>query len=353
MTTFVCKRCGYECKLKHHLLSHLKRKNICDPKVSDMSIDTLLGELEPNRSVSNYKCEYCSKQFNNNSNRYRHQKICKLNPLKVKDQEIDNLKSIVETLQTQMNKINTGEKTINTNNGTINNIQQNNNITIQLKSFGFENIAHIESDIRYLTQCLLNKDVTGLLENIHCDKNFPENHNVRIKSLKKEFMETFVDGRWIVTDQEETLDELLNKGYRILNFFSYRNKDNIVADEGVEEYREMRQWLESLYHDHKIRKPLKRKMLILFMNNKTLFLEKEESEQKESSSNMQDTQRNITITQQVPSKTQDEKQIIENDDESDYYPSDCEELSQEEAAKLTWAKFDPSKYKPTTSRAEC
>jgi len=151
-----------------------------------------------------------------------------------------------------------------------------NNITINIRSFGHENISHIENDKEYMTQCFLNKDVMGLLKDIHLDKAHPENFNVRIRSTKQELMETFEDGRWIVSDQEETLDELVNKGYRILNFYSYRNKDHIVdeCENGDEEYYETRDWLEELYSNIKVRKPLKRKLLILFMNNKTLFLEK-------------------------------------------------------------------------------
>lgn len=44
----------------------------------------------------------------------------------------------------------------------------------------------------------------------------------------------------------------------------------------LEEYHAMRDWLEEQCNDNKLRKPLKRKLLILFMNNKTLFLEKPE-----------------------------------------------------------------------------
>jgi hypothetical protein len=156
-----------------------------------------------------------------------------------------------------------------------------------------------------------------LIENIHCDKQHPENQNVRIRSTKKELMETFVDGRWIVSDQEETLDELLNKGYRILNFFSYRNKDHIIngCDDGEDEYHEMRDWLDELYSNTKLRKPLKRKLLILFMNNKALFLEKGIDEEK-----------SVRMT-------------LSNYDASDSGSSDYEELSQEEAAKYTFVSI--------------
>lgn len=50
------------------------------------------------------------------------------------------------------------------------------NITIHLKTFGSENIAHIEGDMNLLNRCLMNKDIKTLIESIHCDKQYPEKH---------------------------------------------------------------------------------------------------------------------------------------------------------------------------------
>lgn len=93
-----------------------------------------------------------------------------------------------------------------------------------------------------------------------------------LKSTKMELMETFVDGKWIITDCEETLTELIQKGYRILRFYSHKNKRQLIEDD---EYGDIMEWLESIYDDHKVQKPLKRQLLILFMNNKAFALGKE------------------------------------------------------------------------------
>jgi hypothetical protein len=317
MEGYKCRRCGYKGKLKHHLIAHLNRKTKCNPIIEDVSIDTLMSEIDNKLGCQIYKCNYCCREFNDKSNLSRHCKICKENPSNKKDKEIEELKSKVDILQTKL------DNQSYTKIGTINNIQ--NNITINLKSFGFENIAHLENDKEYMTQCLLNKDVMGLLENIHCDTDHPENQNVRIKSTKRELMETYVDGRWIVSDQEETLDELLNKGYRIMNFFSYKNKDHIVkeCEDGEDEYHEMRDWLEELYSNSKVRKPLKRKLLILFMNNKALFLEKRTDDEP------------CVPKKQLPQHTEnDSREHSDSDRDSDY-----EEISGRDAEKYVFAKI--------------
>jgi hypothetical protein len=266
-------------------------------------------------------------------------KVCNKNQVDNTLQEkLEKLEKEMEQLRKE-NRVNIVNNIQNNSSTTYN---TNNTLNLQMKDFGFENISHIENDKDYMTKCFLEKDIAGLIKSIHCDEEHPENHNVRIKSLKKEFMETFVDGRWIVTDQEETLDELLNKGYRVLNLFSYRNKQHLIneCEDGQDEYNELRDWLENLYHDNKIRKPLKRKLLILFVNNKTLILEKEDTPSGTIPSipsqsnliNIKNLNRDIDHIPKVGAPAES------NDDDA----SECssvEELSAEEASKYTMYSF--------------
>jgi hypothetical protein len=327
----VCKLCGYSTPYKSCIISHLKRKTLCTqepPSNVTESREELIKEFEKKYNDITYDCSWCGKKFNHRQNMNYHKKVCKSKPVSSDvptKEQYDNLLNEIQKLKEETTNRRVQQQN---NNCTINNIQQNNNVTINLKSFGFENIAHLEKDIKYMTQCFLNKDVMGLIENIHCDVDHPENHNVRIKSTKKELMEKYVDGRWIISDQEETLDELLNKGYRILNFFSYRNKDHIVneCDDGVDEYHEMRDWLEELYSNTKVRKPLKRKLLILFMNNKTLFLEKKTDD-------IDDLSNQITDSNQY-----DDHKDDASDTESNVSAS---ELPPEEAKKYTMYSYNP------------
>ena len=354
-----CERCGYSTDFKQSLKNHLNRTIKCRPVLVDKSVDILLEQLNhKDYNDITYKCDFCNKCFNSCSSKSRHKKTCKKKP----SDNISELNDIINNLSESNKKLHEeidSIKKISTTIHNINNIQQNNNnnITIQLKSFGFENIKHLESDKEYMTKCLLNKDVMRLIENIHCDVEHPENVNVKIKSTKKELMETYIDGRWIISDQEETLDELLNKGYRILNFFRHRNKDHILKecedDEG--ELHEMQDWLEDLYSNTKMRKPLKRKMLILFMNNKTLFLQKEEniiiSDKEEKNIPI----KNIVFPNEIVDNNESNENIIiqdeeNNDDDSvisdrSYEP---EEMSPEEAAKYTQSVWDPTKYLKNT-----
>lgn len=252
---FECNRCGYETPRKHNLTAHLQRRIPCDPLVKDVDVKIQLNELT--KKEKPFSCSYCKECFSSLSSKYRHQSRC--------DHKQTN------TLQEQ-----TQTRNYDTLPQTINNIQINQNININIKSFGCENLSYVEANRELLSQCFLNRDLKSLIENIHCDRQHPENHNVRIKSRKDELMETYIDGKWIVSDCEETLTDLIQKGYRIINLYSHSNKRDLISEcDDEEEYSEIRDWFESVFEDQRKQKPLKKQLMILFMNNKMLLLGKD------------------------------------------------------------------------------
>jgi hypothetical protein len=112
-----------------------------------------------------------------------------------------------------------------------------NNITIQstqniINNFGSEDTSSLSGD--FLSYCLMNpkKGMTKLIENIHYNPDVPENYNLRCKSLKQNIFEKYVDSEWRVCDASNTLDELIRKGYSIMNLYYI---DNVLNDPDVQE----------------------------------------------------------------------------------------------------------------------
>lgn len=272
--THTCERCGYKTELLGNLKSHLRRKNMCLATLSDASPHDLLVALQVKKR---HVCENCSKVFASPQSKYNHKKKCthKSHDLERAHEggtEVAILKERIADLEEKLKSRPLTSNTVNIENQSI---QQN--FIINVKNFGNENMDYLSHE--FLTSCLISNNIVPLIESIHFDAEHPENHNIKMKSLRYDLMEQYVDGKWIVTDKEETLDELINKGYRVLKYHSRKNKQLMIENNDIdeEEYDDITEWLETLYEDKKTRKPVKRQLLLLFINNKTLLLEKPSS----------------------------------------------------------------------------
>jgi protein-arginine kinase activator protein McsA len=260
--SFQCERCGYSTEFLGNLRNHFKRKNLCPAVLADIS----LHELKAKYTKKSTTCEQCGKEFASPQSKYNHKKYHCKNTVSQLQQTINNLQEELEV----------HKKTAPHNVTHIQNQNIQQNILINIKNFGQENMEYLSKD--FLNSCLITNNIVPLIESIHFDKEHPENHNVKMKSIRYDLMEQYVDGKWIVTDKEETLDELINKGYRVLKYHSRKNKHDLLASNELDEdeYDDVNEWLDNLYEDKKTRKPVKRQLLLLFINNKTMLLEREQ-----------------------------------------------------------------------------
>lgn len=103
-----------------------------------------------------------------------------------------------------------------------------NNCNFVINNFGEENLQYINNDVSFLTKCLHNlKDdgMTNLVKRIHYDNAHPENNNARIKSSRNEVCEVFYNNEWVPMNKNETLDKMMEKGYKVLSTFYHENED--------------------------------------------------------------------------------------------------------------------------------
>ena len=163
-------------------------------------------------------------------------------------------------------------------NQTINQTIISQNITINIASFGSEDIKHIEESKEFLTRCLMEKNIIDIIEKIHFDKDYPENQNVRLKSLKHGMMEMYIDGRWIIKDKGETYDRLVDKGANILKFHTKRNKKQVIAEceEEQEDFDELKEYIDFVQEDRDLKNPVLKKLDILFVNDSSVVLSQDE-----------------------------------------------------------------------------
>lgn len=227
---YLCKRCGYKATQKGNLVRHLQNIKPCKPLLTDSSLDALLSELQQrDYNEKTYVCEWCSRKFNNSSNKCRHKKTCKASNT---EREIAKLKNEVAELRTHgLHQSSVTNNNINCGN-TQNNIQINVNAPIKLRDFGCENMGAIPTTL--IESLFLDLKFRDLLENLHCDPDYPENHNVRIKSTKRELLEIYRNNKWDIMTFVNGLNELLLQGQRIFKDYYRRNRDKIL-DEDMDE----------------------------------------------------------------------------------------------------------------------
>lgn len=91
-----CPRCGYETDKISHFKNHLDRKNICKPKIADISLDKLRAKYFKEKIITHI-CEKCNTGFYSQSSYYVHRKMCMTN---------DNLEELKEVTITYKDTVN-------------------------------------------------------------------------------------------------------------------------------------------------------------------------------------------------------------------------------------------------------
>lgn len=211
---YTCKRCNKELCTKQSLERHLNKKYPCNAN-NNISRESLLQEL--NESEVGHKCSICDLAFTSRQAKYRHMKT-HCNTSSVIEERIKNIELLLHGM------VRHNHNTVNIS-GNI-----NNNITVQLNNFGQENMEFLNAD--FLTQCMLscNNGIKNLMKEIHFNPDIPENHNIRLLSKKQNLLEKYVDGVWHPCDKNNTLDEMIRQGYRIL-FKHLSEHNNTITDD--------------------------------------------------------------------------------------------------------------------------
>ena len=81
--------------------------------------------------------------------------------------------------------------------------------------------------------------IQKIIKNIHFHPHHPENHNVKITNKKQPYALVWNDKIWETRNKKDVVDDLLDKGYNILdNIYVYNNNDNTNYKQFQENYEE-------------------------------------------------------------------------------------------------------------------
>lgn len=229
---FDCKRCGHEFTTKGNLVTHLKRKYVCKPEIQDLNVKILLDELTDKQfNERTYDCEICKKKFNTYKSKWRHSKGCQIKeenqtvPLKTYNDLKDKFEKAMLRFENHFE--NKGNLIIN------NNINNGNQVIQKLRNFGNENMDAVPP--HFIRSSLMNLEYATLFENLHCDPEYPENHNIRIKSKKDKELEMFTQDKWKIKSFKNGLIEVMDHLNRIYEDFCKHNYNDLIEDVGEED----------------------------------------------------------------------------------------------------------------------
>lgn len=208
------------------------------------------------------ECKFCNRIFNTRSAKSKHIQKCKIETQRSIQNSIEEKQKTSSTsviipeksdslIPTQPSSVTCTGNVVNSQsvihkqtNNTQNNNTQNN--TVIINAFGKEDISHITPE--FISRCIRMANNTGIhnmVKEVHLNPNVPSNHNVRVRSSKKELMEIFNDeSRWQIQDKTFTLDNIIRGVCDKMMEHYQENTDDIRTEDGDKEYYYYRKLIE-------------------------------------------------------------------------------------------------------------
>ena len=279
MVLYECKSCNFKTKLKTDYSRHLKTKKHgintareCDgieendtktqkdPKKTQK--DPKRPKKDPKRPGKNFKCDFCDSEFSTFAHKRRHENHrCKIRFSK-ENELIKHLKEEKKQLYKQIDKL--IEKA--GNNTTINNSAINNQSnTINLNSYGNEDMSHItdafKSDLLKIPFGMIPK----MIEAVHFNPGKPENKNIALPNKKEKTIKIFSGNQWVFKDRNDVINELLDGKYFILDTH-YEKVGETLNPFQADNYQKFKSEFDDC--DKELLERLKKECELILLNNR-------------------------------------------------------------------------------------
>jgi hypothetical protein len=218
----MCKKCNKIYNSKRYLIEHEKK---CT-------------------GVDELTCPRCMISFTNRHNKARHMKKNNCNPRSIIHARIPNAQNNITNNNTTNNNTtnNNIETQINNNIETQNN--NNNTINININNYGNERLDYLTFE-KMLSIFKNSYNIPTLLtEEIHFNKDFPENNNIKYENEKTALIKK--DDIYIYKNINNLVKEIINDKGQLMQKFAYENKKNICLSMELDKYEELIQELLTL-----------------------------------------------------------------------------------------------------------
>jgi hypothetical protein len=234
---YSCILCNKQYASKSSLCNHNKKFH--NNNVVQKGTNVVLPVVVCGTSMSNNKnqCKFCNKLFNDRSNKYKHEKICKK---KINNSEIESLKNTINEMKKQfslilkekgkmhhktLQKINNQLNNTTNSNNNINNGNIINNTFVKFGELEYQKVLN-NSQIKQI----LNKQYQSLEESIkqiHFNEELPEYSNIFITNMKDDLAYIFNGKQFISVRKNEIIHELIDIHTKEINLSLEKNKNKL------------------------------------------------------------------------------------------------------------------------------
>ena len=250
MPEYKCLRCGYTNHIKSHFYKHLYRKKICDPKLSNITIE------ECHRSIFGFELPTKANKNLSNQTEQDDKTICKSDDNFKEHSNVETalLKKQIEELQKQVELlINNSKPTQINGDMTVNNY-------FYLNAFGKEKVDYITSSvIKQITEKEPMNSVPKLLKEIHFNPEHNENHNIFIPNKKQGYAKVYDGEKWILKRKQDVIEDMTDKAFSIITTEEVDNKQILNIKDGYDD------------QNKKITNRIKNDTEMMILNNQSLI----------------------------------------------------------------------------------
>jgi hypothetical protein len=239
---FACSVCQYTSPKKSSVIRHINKKQSCGPGIKEI--------IEIPVEIS---CEYCKKKFNTNGSLSRHQKdFCK-HRKDVLEEENKKLKERIKELEKRPMSTN------NTYNDNRTYIVVNNYENTNMKRLNDGDYIKILEDSEEPYRI-----IPKLIQEVHFNPNFPENHNIRLSNRNRnnKHLQVYRNNHWEIQDKDTEIGNLISdKETNLSDWIDQKGKKYPEALEKFNEYLDQK-------YDEDIAKLVKDEVEQLLYNNR-------------------------------------------------------------------------------------
>ena len=304
MPIYECELCNFSTKIKPHFSRHIntakhkrkyllsksneivvKKKDDIDQKdqmdiklkkeESILQQTNIIDTEKIKKTYSNklnvdkgyFTCELCGRQLSTRGHLTRHIKnnCPEIKNKKETDFFKDMLQEQKQNFENERANLYKQIETLLDKVGNTTNIQSNIKNTITLNNYGNETMSHITDQLKTELVKIPFVMIPKLIEAVHFNDKHPENKNIALTNSRDNKIKIFSDNKWIYKDKEETINDLVDGKYYILDTH-YEDVNNTLDNNYRSDFIKFKEYFNN--EDKEFCNKLKKECELVLLNNR-------------------------------------------------------------------------------------